>query len=207
MAFWTSLTYFMRTKVFPSMPEAEILPERMRETKLLFHREDLLAFLPKDAIVAEIGVDMGDFSESILQISQPKKLHLLDLWPPSVVKKDRYTQVVERFRKATAEGLVELHRGDSEALLEQFPDKYFDWVYLDTTHLLDKTQRELEVCSRKIKPGGIIAGHDYTSGAWDYGVRYGVVGAVNTFCNNHGWDLIALTNEASRHVSYALQKK
>ncbi len=207
MAFFTSLTYFMRTRLFPSLPETGILPERMTATKLLYHREDLLAYLPKDAIVAEIGVDMGDFSESILQISQPRKLHLLDLWPPSVIKKDRYTQVLERFRQQTTAGLVSLHRGDSEALLESFEDNYFDWVYLDTTHRLDKTQRELAVCARKVKPGGIIAGHDYTSGAWDYGVRYGVVGAVNSFCNEHGWDLIALTNEASRHVSYALQKK
>lgn len=207
MSLFTTLTYLLRTKVFPTAPETEINPDRMRNTQLFPTREDLLAFLPKQAIVAEIGVDLGEFSESILRISQPTKLHLLDLWPPSMIRADRYTQVVKRFEKATNAGLVSLHRGDSEALLESFPDHYFDWVFLDTTHLLEKTQRELAVCARKVKPGGIITGHDYTTGAWDYGVRYGVVGAVNSFCNEYGWDLIALTNEASRHISYALQKK
>ena len=43
-------------------------------------REDLLRFLPKNAVVAEIGVAHGDFSAQILEQSSPERLYLIDPW-------------------------------------------------------------------------------------------------------------------------------
>src|SRR5215210_8168208 len=43
-------------------------------------RELLLQAMPKHAICAEIGVWEGDFSQCILDSTQPAKLHLIDPW-------------------------------------------------------------------------------------------------------------------------------
>ncbi len=201
------LTRWYRTRLERGQPYITLLPERMSQTQLLPTREDLIEVLPHGGVIAEVGVDMGDFSQKILDISRPNQFHLVDLWPPSVVRNDRYTAVANRFTKEANDQQVILHRGDSEATMAGFPDHTFDWIYLDTTHLYDKTVRELAICAKKVKPGGWLCGHDYTLGSWKDGVRYGVIDAVNDFCNNHGWDLMYLTNEPHRYISYALQQK
>lgn len=201
------LTKWYRTRLERGRPYITLLPERMANTRLLPTREALIEALPKGGIIAEVGVDMGDFSQKILTISNPTHFHLVDLWPPSVVRNDRYSAVANRFQKEIDQGLVSLHRGDSEETMAGFADHTFDWIYLDTTHLYDKTVRELAICAKKVKPGGWLCGHDYTLGSWKDGVRYGVIEAVNDFCNTHGWDLVYLTNEPHRYISYALQKK
>ncbi len=43
-------------------------------------RHELIKYLPRNAVVAEIGVATGDFSERILTVCQPKELHLIDPW-------------------------------------------------------------------------------------------------------------------------------
>ena len=43
-------------------------------------REWLLKRLPKRSVCAEIGVYEGRFSELILRIARPRKLHLIDPW-------------------------------------------------------------------------------------------------------------------------------
>ena len=43
-------------------------------------REQLLEAMPRHAICAEIGVWEGDFSQRILDRTQPAKLHLIDPW-------------------------------------------------------------------------------------------------------------------------------
>ena len=50
----------------------EILPENIRNLKVLPTREDLLARLPAGGIVAELGVDEGGFSRKILDIAKPR---------------------------------------------------------------------------------------------------------------------------------------
>ena len=52
--------------------------------------------------------------------------------------------------------------------------------------------------------GTLIAGHDYASGNIESGLPYGVVEAVNEFCNTHDWRLAYLTNEARRYLSFAI---
>ena len=55
------------------------------------------------------------------------------------------------------------------------PDKSLDMVYLDAAHYEDGVLADLKVYYPKVKPGGIIAGHDYLNP--DYGVKE----AVNFF--------------------------
>lgn len=51
--------------------------------------------------------------------------------------------------------------GDSVNVLPTFPDKYFDVIYIDSSHEYDKTLKEFDLCFLKTKDTGIICGHDY----------------------------------------------
>lgn len=42
----------------------------------------------------------------------------------------------------------------------KFPDEYFDFIFLDTSHEYEMTKVEILLWYRKLKIGGILAGHD-----------------------------------------------
>lgn len=48
--------------------------------KFIHPRRILLAKMPKNSVCAEIGVYKGEFSQQILSLVKPKKLHLIDPW-------------------------------------------------------------------------------------------------------------------------------
>jgi hypothetical protein len=41
------------------------------------------------------------------------------------------------------------------------PDRYFDWIYLDSTHSYEGTVKELDLIRTKLKRGAILAGDDW----------------------------------------------
>lgn len=159
-------------------------------------RLNLLKNMPKGAVCAEIGVWKGDFSELILAITSPKKLHLIDPWEfqgefpermygGSVAKSQGdmdliYNDVRKRFGKYDN---IFVNRGRSEQVLQEFPDAYFDWVYIDGNHYYDYVIKDLELCFSKVKPGGIIAGDDY---AWGEKDGFPVKKAVQDFVDAKG---------------------
>jgi glycosyltransferase involved in cell wall biosynthesis len=62
-----------------------------------------------------------------------------------------------------------------------------DFVYIDGDHSYNGVMTDCNLFIHKIKPGGILGGHDYdadTSGPFP-----GVRDAVNEFCNTHGYTL------------------
>lgn len=187
------------------MPRVELSAKHMANLRVMPNRDALLESLPKGGIVAEAGVDHGDFSNRILEITRPARLHLIDAWNSRRYHGGLERLVRDKFSREIAAGLVRLNRGLSIDVLNGFPDGYFDWVYLDTDHSYATTRKELEVARRKVKSTGIIAGHDYVTGNWDGGIRYGVVEAVHEFCVKHDWELIALTHETDRHLSFAIR--
>ena len=151
-------------------------------------RHLLLEKMPKGSVCAEIGVWKGDFSDLILDMASPKTLHLIDPWEfqsefsermygGSVARSQRdmdliYEGVRNRFGECRN---IIFNRGKSEKVLYEFPDDYFDWVYIDGNHYYDYVMKDLEACFLKVKPGGIIAGDDYTWGEQDdYPVRRAV---------------------------------
>ena len=159
-------------------------------------RQFLLERLPKNSVGAEIGVHLGDFSEKILEIVKPNKLHLIDPWKHEVsatyenawyggvVKNGqeemdaRYANIYTKFKREIASKQIEVHRGYSDIVLAQFPDEYFDWVYIDGNHLYEYVKKDIELSFRKTKIGGYITGDDYIEGGWWKG---GVKKAVDEY--------------------------
>jgi predicted O-methyltransferase YrrM len=193
-------------RIEQQLPRVELSPDHIANLKVIIDRQALLEALPKQAIVAEIGVARGDFSQVILDVAIPNELHLIDWWTRPREYRGLRAVVEERFADEIGNGQVIIHQGSSVAELAGFEDHFFDWVYLDTGHDYATTNAELEICRQKVKQGGLIAGHDYVSGSWDLDIRYGVIEAVNEFCLRHSWEMVYLTHERSRHLSFTLRE-
>lgn len=136
-------------------------------------RDDLLASMPRESVCAEIGVDEGRFSQRILEIVKPRRLHLIDPW--SDVHEDKYGGVISKFAQAIQAGQVEVHRETSRAAADRFEKASLDWVYIDGNHTYDYVREDLELYFPRVRPGGHVAGDDYGNKA------YGVQRAVDEF--------------------------
>jgi hypothetical protein len=129
--------------------------------------------LPINGIGAEIGVWQGDFSAMLLEIASPKELHLVDPWEfvgqfpmrwygGRIAKTQRdmddiYAGVSARF---SSDVRVKIRRLRSIDAAGNFPDGYFDWVYIDGDHSYSAATNDLFAWSTKVKPGGILCGDD-----------------------------------------------
>ena len=187
------------------MPHVALQREHIQNCRILADRTALLKVLPTSAITAEIGVAYGDFTEQIVRLSKPERLHLVDLW-----KGERYGEGLDRIQRDFAKELetkrVVINRGFSTEVLSRFEDDYFDWVYIDTDHTYATTKEELLLCHKKIKSNGMICGHDFSKGNVVHPVAYGVIQACNEFCVELGYEYVYLTLESSGDFSFALRR-
>jgi len=176
-------------------------------------REVLLQQLPKNAVIAEVGVQAGDFAAAILHYTNPSKLYLIDCWQeqtqeeyPAVssnVKQQRHDELYHYVKKRfEGDARVEIIKGFSPEAADLFDDDFFDWVYVDANHIYQAVRDDLMAWSKKVKKGGFICGHDYTNKAK---VSIGVVPAVNEFLQYHDATLTFLTTD--HWASYGMQKK
>lgn len=173
--------------------------------RVLPTRNDILDALPKQGVVAEVGVAFGDFSGEIMDRLAPRKLHLLDAW-----EGDRYGEglkvVEEKFEIQIRNAAVELNRGSSLEILSKFPDSYFDFIYIDTTHAYDLTLAELNISQIKVKPTGFIGGHDFCSGNIVAPNVYGVIQAASLFCYERRWRYKYISIDPDTYFSFCLEK-
>jgi hypothetical protein len=188
-----------------STPAVRLDAEHTGGCEVLPNREALMARLPPGGVAAELGVALGDYTRIILERNRPRKLHLVDPWDS-----DRYRQglaaVRSTFAEAIASGVIEIHQGYSTEVLATFPDRTFDWIYLDTDHSYETTLAELRLAAPKLKPGGFLAGHDYCTGNVITTVPYGVVEACHMFCVEAGWRFAYLALEERGRNSFALTR-
>jgi hypothetical protein len=157
----------------------------------------ILESAPKASIGAEIGVYRGDFTAQLLAHIPLSKLHLIDCW--WTLGSEAYehewfegTSTREAYEQAlqVADDRCEFHIGDDLEILPSFPDDYFDWVYLDTSHEYEHTLDELQILRAKVKLNGLIAGDDwFPDPAHEF---HGVYRAVTEFCELSGWEITQL---------------
>ena len=173
-------------------------------------RLDLLKLLPKGGEAAEIGVAEGAFSRHILRDVQPRRLHLIDPWEHQArddyqtdrygnvaadVQESRFQQVSAAFAAEVASGQVELLRHYSSDAAGRFAAGQLDWVYLDGLHSEAGVAADLKDYAPKVRQGGFLLGHDYTNHEPAQRSGFGVVQAVNAFCEREGWHFLLLTME------------
>lgn len=191
---------------------------------VLSTREELLPYLPKDAVGAEIGVAEGDFASAILAAAEPRELHLIDPWshaetgsgllqasmmlddvreaiengveldppPPNPMGDAILTKVVDRFE---SDPRVRLHRQYSYKAAPTFEEGYFDFVYIDGNHNYEFVLRDLQDFASRLKPGGLLFGHDFFENDFARKENYGVIEAVLAFLKRSNFRFLMLTSE------------
>ncbi len=158
-------------------------------------RDFLFEVVPRGGTVIEVGVFDGDFSERILALNEPRKLHLVDPWftkddgtlfdgptqqfssakQAADALEGQYQHVTRRFTAEIASGRIEVHRTLSHLAAPQFPDEHFDWIYVDASHFYDDVKVDIQAFWPKLKRGGYMAGDDYDRrGIWEHGVTRAV---------------------------------
>jgi hypothetical protein len=115
---------------------------------------------------AEIGVEQGKFSEVLLRDNPGLKLYCVDAWARYRGYRDHVDQVkLDGFYRATEERLkaydAVLVRGYSMDVVKQFKEDSLDFVYIDANHTLPYVIQDIWQWGRRVRPGGIISGHDY----------------------------------------------
>ena len=72
--------------------------------------------------------------------------------------------IVERnLRPCTDKGLaLTVHNADAILTAKEFQLNSLDFVFLDAAHDYDGIKREIEAWLPRVRPGGVIAGHDHT---------------------------------------------
>jgi len=184
------------------------LARKLKRAKHPKDRTFLLEKMPKNSVCAEIGVHLGDFSDRILKIVNPKELHLIDPWnyeknqnysksvyggKRGVNQKTmdkRYERVLKRFKSERDSKNVLVHREFSR-ILEKVDDDFFDWVYIDGDHRYETVKKDLELSYSKVKQGGFITGDDYVDGHWWNG---GVKKAVDEIVIKENVKLVEIKN-------------
>lgn len=187
--------------------------------QLFLTRESMIrSFLKQDMVGCEIGVFAGEFAESLVRKS-PKELTLIDCWSSpdgmlfsgdvdgnngvSLPQEYLYGLVVSRFAKFPN---VKICRGWTQDVIPTLPDNSLDYVYMDADHSYEGMKRDLKLIMTKLKPNGLLMGHDYEMNfakakiPWKFGVQQ----AVDEFCQETDYKLIAKAMDGC--VSFCLQR-
>jgi len=111
---------------------------------------------------AEIGVENGIFSEALCRAGL--KLYAIDSWDTAPVRenwKRRFAKEYEIAKTKLAPYDCIIIKKSSMEALEDFEDGSLDFVYIDANHSFKFVAEDICGWIKKVKPGGVISGHDY----------------------------------------------
>lgn len=142
---------------------------------------------------AEIGVFRGLYSAALCQANPDLHLYCIDAWLeyPSRMRK-RQQQHLEDHYEAAVEKLAALNctiiRKWSMDAVVDFEDDSLDFVYIDANHNFEFITNDIAQWRKKVRPDGIISGHDFGRGTNpEFGHVKDVVSAWTYSHRIHPW--------------------
>ena len=124
-----------------------LLPEHVADAALYADRNEALAGLPRNGVVAELGVAFGDFSETMIHHLKPLRFDDFDIfrgqesetfWDQPTAEcfgELSHRQFYERrFAKEISANRLCVYEGDSATELGKQPDATYDVIYIDSDH-------------------------------------------------------------------------
>ena len=121
---------------------------------------------------AEIGTDQGEYAEVLMKANEYLNLLCIDPWKAEAYQKgeqpessedqkffdNRYQETVDRLSQFANAHII---RSTSMEVVDIVGDKTLDFVYIDGNHDFINVAQDIHHWFKKVKPGGILAGHDY----------------------------------------------
>lgn len=117
---------------------------------------------------AEIGVEAGKYSEVLCQRNPELHLYAIDIWESYKGYREYVPQeTIDSFLQKTKERLRPfphtIIKDSSMNAVQRFKDEFLDFVYIDSNHDFQNTTNDIIEWSKKVRLGGCIAGHDFTT--------------------------------------------
>lgn len=144
---------------------------------------------------AEVGVHVGEMSAQLLQGHFGLHLIMVDRWqrrPDDETDPNWYSRPQSFFDGAMTKALEATrfaaerrrvtHKSSVEAAAE-VEDGTLDFVFIDADHGYQGCRDDIQAWLLKLKPDGLLCGHDYNRPQWP---REGVKRAVDEFAAKHG---------------------
>lgn len=132
----------------------------------------------------EIGVFEADNLIELKQYLKPVNLVGVDRYVtyPDQPKDKPMNLVLETAQHRANDIGATLVVDDSTNYANTVPDSSLDFVYIDGDHSYEACKHDITVWWPKIKPGGILSGHDFAASG---NVDYGVIQATTEFAEAH----------------------
>jgi hypothetical protein len=166
----------------------------------------------ENPIGCEIGVREGKYF-NFLYTPNVKEMYAIDIWKDTgnfsqndlgFTQEQLDTQFKNFCEKYKSDEKVKVIRDYSVNASKQFEDNFFDFIYIDADHSYDGVIADLRSWYPKLKPGGLMGGHDYKKRVKKMRggrvVRYGVIQAVQDFIKENPSIKIHVTKE--KYASY-----
>jgi len=154
--------------------------------------------LPGPLVGAEVGVLRGHTSEALLRELPDLKLWMIDPWKPYKGESslgDQSPGSMER-AKGYAEFWTEfarqrrfILREASPQAADRFANNSLNFVLIDGNHLYESVCADINAWWPKLRPGGMLTGHDYAINR-DKNGQWGVQKAVDQFSEEVNQDLL-----------------
>lgn len=131
----------------------------------------------------EIGTDHGKYAQQLCEGIPGLMLSCVDPWTPyteglEVHDQENIDKIYEEAQERLKPYSCNILKVTSMEAVTTFGDDSLDFIFIDGNHDYLNVTQDLNYWYRKVKPGGIIAGHDYKE---DKINNYGVIEAVNEF--------------------------
>lgn len=133
---------------------------------------------------AEIGVAKGYYSKVLLDNIPDLQLLCIDTWDEGV--KPRHGHYEQACETLSAYPGATIICKTSFKAVKDVPDESLDFVYLDADHRYKAIKGDINKWAKKVRSGGIVAGHDYVLST--YGT-VDVIRAVDEYVAKHGLEL------------------
>ena len=111
-------------------------------------------------IGVEVGIWEGEYTEKFCK--EGMKMYGIDPWKArgrqsQKMQDDRCLRAIERLKPYDCEVI----RKRSAQCVTDFKDESLDFVYIDGDHSYRFVVEDIREWSKKVRPGGIVSGHDY----------------------------------------------
>lgn len=138
----------------------ETIPGHMMPIEL-DHLDSLASSIPAGGIIVEIGSLYGRSGYCLATANPEVTVYCTDLWNPNVIAVPPYCNAIELFSRFTAtctniRPRKVVYGGNMFEL-----DENIDMLFLDAVHENPSDWSHIQYWLPKIKPGGILSGHDY----------------------------------------------
>jgi predicted O-methyltransferase YrrM len=116
---------------------------------------------------AEIGTGRGSYAIVLARHNPKCRIYCIDPWetydelkdwPDQNVLNEYWISAQQRLGKFPEVRIIRKYSMDA---LSDFPDNSLDFVFIDGNHSFPYVAEDIFYWEKKVRPGGIVSGHDY----------------------------------------------